>query len=96
MSRPADSSGKERRIKASYIGFGTDDAVEFYDMFVEAMKAIGIYDCMQITAGDIKTEPTKPMLAHLERSDVVRCPGRPGACKLCRVPADGMRGGGRC
>ena len=71
VSRPSDPDGRERRIKAAYIGFGTDDAPEFYAMFVEAMKCIGIYDCLQITAGDTKREPTKAQLAHLERADVV-------------------------
>ena len=71
VKRPTGPDGSELRIKASYIGFGTDDAVEFYEVFVEAMRGIGVYDCMQITCGDLKTEPTKPMLAHLERSDVV-------------------------
>eukprot|EP01052_Picozoa_sp_SAG31_P014963 SAG31_NODE_947_length_10828_cov_3.713953_8_plen_255_part_00 len=71
VARPTGADGREKPIKASYVGFGTDDAPEYFQLFVEAMKGIGIYDCLQITAGDIKTEPTKPMLAHLERSDVV-------------------------
>ena len=75
-----------RRIKASYIGFGTDDSADFYEMFTGAMRGIGVYDCMQITV-DVRasaqqesaaaphvamgsTEGTRQM-AHLECSDII-------------------------
>ncbi len=53
-------------MKASFIGFASGDDKNFYDMFVQSMEQIDIFDCMQISS-----KPTNRQKAHLERSDLV-------------------------
>lgn len=47
-SRPLTNEGLEPPVKASYVGFANDDNETFYQMFVEAMEEIEVYDIMQI------------------------------------------------
>lgn len=47
-TRELTSAGVEPPIKASYVGFANEDNEYFYNLFVEAMEEIEVYDCMQI------------------------------------------------
>jgi hypothetical protein len=57
-------------VKASYIGFGTQDNEMFYQIFVDAMEQIGVYDCMMIhknaTWKEVLYTPTPTSLKTLE------------------------------
>eukprot|EP00747_Dinoflagellata_sp_TGD_P181947 gnl/TRDRNA2_/TRDRNA2_35973_c0_seq1.p1 gnl/TRDRNA2_/TRDRNA2_35973_c0~~gnl/TRDRNA2_/TRDRNA2_35973_c0_seq1.p1 ORF type:complete len:938 (+),score=178.09 gnl/TRDRNA2_/TRDRNA2_35973_c0_seq1:65-2878(+) len=53
-------------VKASYIGFGTNDEPDFYELFKQAMAQIGVVLCRQI-----HNPPNRFELAHLEQSDVI-------------------------
>jgi cyanophycinase-like exopeptidase len=55
-------------VKATYVGFGTDDNEDFYGMFVEAMGLVGIAksDCRQVHG-----TPSSEEKSHLEASDVI-------------------------
>jgi len=53
-------------VKASYIGFGTNDDPTLYDLFKEAMAKIGVVLCRQI-----HHPPNRFELAHLEQSDLI-------------------------
>ncbi|CAE8591790.1 unnamed protein product [Polarella glacialis] len=74
------------RWKASYIGFGTRDAPEGYELFKQAMAEIGVVLCRQIhyplaqhqtdmSFGKQRCagmrEPNRFELAHLEQSDLI-------------------------
>lgn len=56
----------ELPVKASYIGFGTDNNDDFYEVFKRAMLQIGITLCRQI-----HNPPNRFELAHLEQSDLI-------------------------
>lgn len=56
----------ELPVKASYIGFGTEDDSDLYEVFKKAMAQIGVVLCRQI-----HNPPSRFELAHLEQSDLV-------------------------
>lgn len=56
----------ELPVKASYIGFGTEDSPNLYDEFKHAMAQIGVVLCRQI-----HHPPNRFEIAHLEQSDLI-------------------------
>jgi hypothetical protein len=65
-----DKDRPEGEITAAYIGASNGDKAEYFDIFVSAMKQIGIVNCRHITA-----KPSEEDYKYLRTSDLVLLAG---------------------